>query len=248
MRKVFMLCFLGLLIVGCNTTKVTDEDKKLSTSIFNAFNNDQTTPNPGDNYYFANIVDLNNEELHSTLIEVSINKVINVYGDNLELGEDSVIGLINKNINSIYYVESDEVDEKALGQFYLYDINYLYDYKTNEKVDDKVSFFYCFKFSKLLPGKKIIARDMTKDKEYYDDFSYYDFTYMLYNNLEVVDENYVLLFDDRKDITFTFSKSFYEDYANKIYDEFLIPDNFYINNNGTDYYKIKFKTLLDSLN
>ena len=89
---------------------------------------------------------------------------------------------------------------------------------------------------------------MTKDKEYYDDFSYYDFAYMLYNNLEVVDENYVLLFDDRKDITFTFSKSFYEDYANKIYDEFLIPDNFYVNNNGTDYYKISFKTLLDSLN
>ena len=247
MRKVFVLCFLGLLIVGCKTTKVTDEDKELSTSISNAFNNVQTTPNPGDNYYFANIVDLNQENIHPTLMKVSINKVINVYGDNLELGEDSVIDLINKNINSIYYVESNEVDEKALGQFYLYDINYVYDYKTNEEINDKIEFFYCFQVSEFLPGDYIIARDITKDKDYYDDFTYYDFAYMLYNNLEVIDDM-VLLFDDREVLTFVYSKSFYEGYSQNIYDNFLIPDNFYVNKDGIDYYKINFKTLLDSLN
>ena len=246
MKKIFILALLSLFVVACKSNNVTEEDKELSVKISNS--NISSSANPGDNYFFSGIVNLNNEELHPTLIEVSINKVINVYGNDLKLRDYSLIDLIKENVNDVYYLESDEVDVNALGQFYLYDINYLYDYKTNEKVDDKVSFFYCFKFSKLLPGKYIIARDMTKDKECYDDFSYYDFAYMLYNNLEVVDENYVLLFDDRKDVTFTFSKSFYEDYANKIYDEFLIPDNFYINNNGTDYYKISFVDLLNALN
>lgn len=232
---IFLLIPLVLIfLISCSdkeTKKVTEQDKDLSLKIASKEYN--SSPNPGDNWYFADVMSLSDDTYHTTLIEIKLDKVINIYCDLDEYDIQYTFDFISNNIDHIYYEESNDVDQNAIDQFYLYDIIYLYDYEDNKELYEQTKFLHCAKFVNIEPGKYIIGRDMSKTNAYYDDLDYYD--------------GYVLLFDDRNSITYTYSRSFYEQYSSMIYEKYLVKEYYFEDGNKIGY-KVDFENLLSDIN
>lgn len=245
---IFLLIPLVLIfLISCSdkeTKKVTEQDKDLSLKIASKEYN--SSPNPGDNWYFADVMSLSDDTYHTTLIEIKLDKVINIYCDLDEYDIQYTFDFISNNIDHIYYEESNDVDQNAIDQFYLYDIIYLYDYEDNKELYEQTKFLHCAKFVNIEPGKYIIGRDMSKTNAYYDDLDYYDFAYILNNSLDYYD-GYVLLFDDRNSIIYTYSRSFYEQYSSIIYEKYLTKE-YYFEDNNQERYKVNFESLLRDIN
>lgn len=247
-KVLFLLIPLILIfLISCSdkqTKNVTEQDKQLSQKIASKEYN--STPNPGDNWYFADVMSLSDDTYHTTLIEIKLDKVVNVYCTLAEYDVQNTYDFISSNIDNIYYEVSNDVDQNVIDQFYLYDIFYLYDYEANKELNEQTKFLYCAKIVDIKPGKYIIGRDVSKTNDYYDDLEYYDFVYILYNSLDYYD-GYVLLFDDRNSMTYTYSKSFYEQYSSIIYEKYLTKE-YYFEDNNQKRYKVNFESLLRDIN
>lgn len=242
---LLLMPLILIFLISCSDKqKVTEQDKELSLKI--ASKDYNSAPNPGDNWYFVDVMSLSDDTYHTTLIEIKLDKIINVYCDLDEYEVQNIYDFISNNVDHIYYEESDDVDQNAIDQFYLYDIIYLYDYETNKELNEQTKFLYCAKIVDIKPGKYIIGRDISKTNDYYDDLDYYDFVYILYNSLDYYD-GYVLLFDDRNSMTYTYSKSFYEQYSSIIYEKYLTKE-YYFEDNNQERYKVNFESLLRDIN